>query len=162
MPWRYHKCDASRLPFADCTFDLALAIESFEHIENNVAVMLEISRTLKPGGWLVITTPTHWTWPFEFGRHGPHYYDLCALKNLISSAGLEVHERLALGGVLFWLVNLFKSWLSPFGLRLLGRRWWGVIDTALLPFYVLSRLTDLLVPFPPTNWLVVARKPEAK
>lgn len=160
MPWRYHKCDASRLPFADACFDLAVAIESFEHIDNNVAAMREVSRTLKPGGWLVVTTPTHWTRPFEMGRHGPHYYDRRTLENLIAGAGLKVQEWYACGGALFWLINLAKSWLSPLGLRLLGGHWWTTIDTVLLPLYSLSRLTDGILPFPPTNWLVVARKSE--
>ena len=98
MPWRYHRCDASRLPFADAGFDLAVAIESFEHIENNAQAMLEVARTLKPGAWLVITTPTHWTWLFEFGRHGPHYYDRTALSKLLEDSGFEVRSCTACGG----------------------------------------------------------------
>jgi SAM-dependent methyltransferase len=158
MPWRYHRCDASQLPFSDAEFDFALAVESFEHIENNTADMQEVARTLKPGGWLVVTTPTHWTWPFELGRHGPHYYSLPELESLIQEAGLDVRLQRACGGALFWLSNFIKSWLSPLGQRLLGRRWWPVIDTALLPAYGLSKLTDRFLPFPPTNWLVVAQK----
>ena len=98
MPWRYHRCDASRLPFVDAEFDLAVAIESFEHIENNAKAMQEVARSLKPGGWLVITTPTHWTWQFEFGRHGPHYYDKAALQKLLEDSAFEVHACTACGG----------------------------------------------------------------
>lgn len=50
MPWRFHRCDARKLPFADAMFDVAIAIESFEHIEDNAAAMREVARTLKPGG----------------------------------------------------------------------------------------------------------------
>lgn len=98
MPWRYHRCDASRLPFADAEFDLAVAIESFEHIENNTQAMQQVARTLKPGAWLVITTPTHWTWLFEFGRHGPHYYDRAALTKLLEDSGFEIRSCKACGG----------------------------------------------------------------
>lgn len=159
MPWRYHQCDASRLPFDDGTFELAVAIESFEHIEANVAAMSEVARSLKPGGWLIISTPTHWTWLFEFGRHGPHYYDHGDLNKLITHAGLEVQHHCACGGALFWLANLVKSWLSPLGVRLLRKRWWPTIDTLLSPLYRSSRLTDRILRFPATNWLIVARKP---
>lgn len=159
MPWRYHRCDASRLPFPDATFDLAVAIESFEHIEKNDEAMRELVRALKPEGWLIVTTPTHWTWLFEFGRHGPHYYRQRELECLIMAAGLTVSRRSACGGVLFWLANLVKSWLSPVGVRLLGKRWWKAIDSTLLHVYRLSLLFDRILPFPPTNWLMIARKP---
>jgi hypothetical protein len=36
--------------------------------------------------------------------------------------------------------------------------WWKIIDTALLPIYFVSRFTDLVLVFPPTNWLMVAKK----
>lgn len=158
MPWRYHRCDASHLPFGDAEFDLAVAIESFEHIENNTQAMQEVARTLKPGAWLVITTPTHWTWPFEFGRHGPHYYDLAALTKLLEDSGFEVRSYKALGGGGNWLANLLKSWLSPIGYRLLKKRWWALIDWVLLPVYFISQFTDRLLMFLPTNWLMIARK----
>lgn len=124
MPWRYHQCDASRLPFADAEFDLAVAIESFEHIKNNVQAMQEVARTLKPGAWLVISTPTHWTLPFEFGRHGPHYSNKAALIKLLEDNGFEVVSWKACGGGVFWLANILKSWISPIGYRLLSKGWW--------------------------------------
>ena len=158
MPWRYHRCDASRLLFDDADFDLAVAIESFEHIENNTQAMQEVARTLKPGAWLVITTPTHWTWPFEFGRHGPHYYDRAALTKLLEDSGFEIHSYKACGGLVNWLANLLKSWLSPIGYRLLNKKWWTLIDTALLPVYFISQFTDRILIFLPTNWLMVAKK----
>lgn len=158
MPWRYHRCDACHLPFAEAEFDLAVAIESFEHIENNTKAMHEVSRTLKPGAWLIITTPTHWTWPFEFGRHGPHYYDKAALTKLLKYSGFEIVSFKACGGTGFWLANLLKSWASPLGYILFRKRWWVIIDTALLPIYYASQFTDRFFAFPPTNWLMVAKK----
>jgi SAM-dependent methyltransferase len=161
LPWRYWQCDASQLPFQNETFDVALAVESFERIDSNAAAMHEIYRTLKPGGWFLITTPTHWTWLFELGRHGPHYYDLATLESLVLASGLKIEDRRSLGGALYWLLTLVKSWLSRIGLRLLGQNWWCVVDRLLLPIYVFSLLTDRILPFPPTNWLLIARKAEA-
>ncbi|AMW34249.1 class I SAM-dependent methyltransferase [Haematospirillum jordaniae] len=146
------------MPFSDAEFDLAVAIESFEHIENNTQAIQEVSRTLKSDACLVITTPTHWTWPFEFGRHGPHYYDKAALIKLLQGSGFQVVLCKACGGGVFWLANLLKSWLSPFGYRILGKKWWTMIDTVLLPIYFISRFTDRFLVFLPTNWLILAKK----
>lgn len=162
MPWRFHRCDACALPFADATFDLAIAIESFEHIEDNVTAMREVVRVLKPGGLAIITTPTHWTWPYEFGRHGPHYYTLELLRQLVAAAGLRVRTEIACGGFLFYCANLTKSWLSPFGIRLFGKNWWSVVDHLLMPLYATAYIVDRVLAFPPNNWIVVGEKPPLK
>ena len=62
--------------------------------------------------------------------------------------------------MLYWIVNLAKAWSSPLGLRLFGKRWWTVVDVALTPLYQLAWRLDRLLPFPPTNWLVVGEKPK--
>lgn len=162
MPWRFHRCDARKLPFADAMFDVAIAIESFEHIEDNAAAMREVARTLKPGGVIVVTTPTKWTWLFEFGRHGPHYYSRESLIKLADAAGLQVHYVVGCGGLLFYCANLIKSWLSPIGVRLMGRHWWTFIDGLLTPVYAASSLFDQLILFPPTNWVLTGEKQKAK
>lgn len=44
-------------PFADQTFDVAMAIEIVEHLENPRRFLRELSRTLRPGGVAVVSTP---------------------------------------------------------------------------------------------------------
>ena len=61
------KASAESLPFSDRTFDVALAIELLEHIENQDSVLKEASRILKDGGYLVIYVPNK-LYPFE--THG--------------------------------------------------------------------------------------------
>jgi 2-polyprenyl-3-methyl-5-hydroxy-6-metoxy-1,4-benzoquinol methylase len=48
---------ASNLPFKDETFDVVLSTEVIEHVDNQKRAIKEISRVLKKGGILVITTP---------------------------------------------------------------------------------------------------------
>jgi len=158
LPWHYHRQDAANLPFPASIFDLAIAIESFEHIEANEDAMSELARVLKPGGMAVITVPTHWTWLFEFGRHGPHYYSRTSLFSLIKNSGLQVVEMSGRGGAVLFIVNMGKSWLSPIGSRIFCQYWWPLIDGLLMPLYMLAAGVDIVFRFPPNNWVVIARK----
>lgn len=49
--------DSEPIPFDNCSFDLITAIEIIEHIENPGFFLGEISRVLKPGGKIFLTTP---------------------------------------------------------------------------------------------------------
>jgi SAM-dependent methyltransferase len=53
-------CDVEHetLPFADASFDGVLCCEILEHLTADPTAMLrQIHRVLKPGGWMVLTTP---------------------------------------------------------------------------------------------------------
>src|SRR5690606_4781949 len=45
------------LPYADATFDRVVAIDVHEHVSEPEIVTREITRILKPGAQLIITTP---------------------------------------------------------------------------------------------------------
>lgn len=49
--------DAQHLPFQDNTFDVIVASEVLEHIEEVAKFLQELFRALKPGGRLILTTP---------------------------------------------------------------------------------------------------------
>ena len=51
-----------RLPFSDDYFDLIVSWAVFEHIENPAFVSEELTRVLKPGGWLCAWTPSKWSY----------------------------------------------------------------------------------------------------
>lgn len=46
-----------RLPFEASSFDGVVSIETIEHLENPWFFLREVSRVLRPGGFLVLTTP---------------------------------------------------------------------------------------------------------
>lgn len=50
------KSSATELAFGDERFDLVLAVDIIEHIEDDGAMLAEINRVLKPGGYVVICT----------------------------------------------------------------------------------------------------------
>lgn len=45
------------LPFADGAFDVVLSMEGIEHFEHQAGFVRECARVLRPGGWLLLTTP---------------------------------------------------------------------------------------------------------
>tara|TARA_Y100000310_G_C20617994_1_gene781696 strand:- start:866 stop:1567 length:702 start_codon:yes stop_codon:yes gene_type:complete len=47
-----------KIPYPDNTFDVVLFCEVIEHVEDDAKVLREICRVLKPGGRVVITTPS--------------------------------------------------------------------------------------------------------
>lgn len=49
--------DGKRLPFADSSFDLAVAFQVIEHTDDDAAFLAELRRVLKPGGVCLLTTP---------------------------------------------------------------------------------------------------------
>ena len=46
-----------RLPYGDAAFDVLVAIEGIEHLENQFGFIRECHRILRPGGQLILTTP---------------------------------------------------------------------------------------------------------
>jgi 2-polyprenyl-3-methyl-5-hydroxy-6-metoxy-1,4-benzoquinol methylase len=49
--------DAVPLPLAAASADVVTAVETIEHLENPRAFCRELHRIVRPGGWIVITTP---------------------------------------------------------------------------------------------------------
>ncbi len=70
------QADARALPFADNTFDLVTALDVIEHNEDDVAILREAHRVLKPGGLVLISVPAfQWLWSFndELNAHVRRY-----------------------------------------------------------------------------------------
>ena len=48
------------LPFEDETFDMIVAMSVLEHIDEDQLVANELTRVLRPGGWICAFTPNKW------------------------------------------------------------------------------------------------------
>ncbi len=69
--------DASNLPFGDNSIDMIVSESLLEHVPYPEAVIAEIRRVLKPGGWLYISLP------FVYPFHGsPNDYTRFTLEGL--------------------------------------------------------------------------------
>jgi SAM-dependent methyltransferase len=109
--------DATRLPFADASFDRVITSEVLEHIPADTAAIAELVRVLKPGGTFAATVPT-WlpekiNWMLSDEYHAPksvgghvRIYTANELKAKLRSAGLAItgsHHAHALHTPYWWL-----------------------------------------------------------
>jgi SAM-dependent methyltransferase len=56
--------DARELPFADGAFDVVVAADVLEHLDDDAAALREFARVLRPGGHVIVTVPA---FPFLWG-----------------------------------------------------------------------------------------------
>jgi 2-polyprenyl-3-methyl-5-hydroxy-6-metoxy-1,4-benzoquinol methylase len=57
VEFRRADLDAERLPLADDCADLVASVETIEHLENPRAFMRELTRVVRPGATVLVTTP---------------------------------------------------------------------------------------------------------
>jgi len=57
VQWRC--ADIQNIPFDTSSFDVVISCETIEHVPNPAKAVQELSRVLKPGGKLILTTPNY-------------------------------------------------------------------------------------------------------
>jgi SAM-dependent methyltransferase len=104
----YLQADGMQLPFARASFDFALSSEVIEHMLQPEAMLTEIQRVLKPGGYVLLTTP-NWNSFFGLARwlgekilRRPvtsddqpvdHWSTSDSLRRILNEAGFKVVAR---------------------------------------------------------------------
>jgi SAM-dependent methyltransferase len=107
------------LPLRDASLDGATLVEVIEHIVNAEALVAELARVIRPGGWLLVTTPNvaHLTYrwraltghpPKQEGRHY-RFFTRETLAETFEAAGFRVADRASFGKQ-----ALLTSLLRPF------------------------------------------------
>lgn len=117
-------------------YDYVLSLENIEHILDDRKLIRDLAACLKPGGWLILSTPNHNylavtpedDGPFEREEAGWHVrrgYTPAMLRELAQVAGLEVEAIGSCSGFfsqhLTWLMRRLRmpGWLLALPLRIL-------------------------------------------
>lgn len=88
---RLMQMDARQMPFSG-SFDVIGAYDVLEHIEDDVRVLTEMARALRPGGIVVLAVPQHrWLWSAQ-DRDAQHVrrYARGELESRLARAGFDI------------------------------------------------------------------------
>jgi SAM-dependent methyltransferase len=94
---------ATRLPFADATFDVVSAFDVVEHCADDALALAELTRVLVPGGRLLVSVPAYqWAWSDHDVQAGHHRrYTRPQLVRLVEGSGMQVLRATYAFGAVF-------------------------------------------------------------
>ncbi|MBI4510288.1 MAG: class I SAM-dependent methyltransferase [Deltaproteobacteria bacterium] len=86
--------DACSLPFASESFDLVVALDVLEHLEDDHAAARELFRVMRPGGALIVFVPAlRILWGLQDDvSHHVRRYDKDELRLVVLGAGLDIQR----------------------------------------------------------------------
>lgn len=141
--------NAEKLDFKDAEFDCIVSTDAFEHIPDDNAAMREAYRVLKPGGFIIIYTPseegvlskTEWVELYHQSEKSylldQRYYTIQSLSDLAKGAGFSI-EYVGYHNIFFQEVfTQLLKWVSS----LLGKKYehqadiYRFVDSKLFPLY---------------------------
>jgi SAM-dependent methyltransferase len=99
-----HHCRIEEFVRQNDPVDVVLALDVIEHIQDDLAAVIQIRKALRPGGLALITVPAFpslWS-PYDEVNHHYRRYTRKGLKSLISEAGLSCQ-----------LISFFNTILFP-------------------------------------------------
>jgi len=103
--------DLLRCPLPENSFDIVIALNVLEHIEDDEAALRQMARLLRPGGALVLEVPRGAKYFDYFDAYLRHFrrYERSDLHRKMISAGFERIETKTLGWSLFPVFALIKK-----------------------------------------------------
>lgn len=111
--------DILALPFPDATFDLVVAMDVVEHLDDDVAVLKELRRIVKPGGLLYITVPAFmflWSIQDDVSLH-KRRYRASQLRQAVEAAGLRCARITYFNFFLFPLILALRYLIKLFRVK---------------------------------------------
>ena len=113
--------DAEQLPTLNQTFNFICAVTTFEHFENQTAVIDGAYEATDMNGNIMIIIPSHYSY-LLYGTHGYRRYSKKSLESLLSSAGYKISSSGKIGGLFSFIFHFLWRNLSFFtkrGLKLI-------------------------------------------
>jgi len=111
--------DATRLPFAEGQFDIVLATDTIEHIDDDGRALQEIHRVLVPGGHAMIVVPAFqslWGLQDVVAQH-KRRYRTADLSEKIQSTGLAVQKIYYFNYLLFVPIWFARQVIKMLGIK---------------------------------------------
>jgi len=112
--------DANHLPFAESQFDLILATDTIEHIDDDQKSLGEIHRLLSPGGWAIVVVPAFpslWGLQDIVAQH-KRRYRMENLRKKIRSCGLTIRKAYYFNYLLFVPIWFARRLMKIFQIKL--------------------------------------------
>jgi SAM-dependent methyltransferase len=156
---RVEKGDICNLPFGDGEFQLVLATDIIEHVDDDVGAVAEIHRVLAPGGTAIISVPAFrslWGLQDEVARHKRRYLKKDLLE-LIRCGGLTCRESFYFNYLLFIPIWVARQFIRAFRIKLASENQVNtpVLNRLLIWIFTLDVVTARIV-HPPFGVSIVA------
>lgn len=92
---RVQRAPLEDLPFDAGRFDLIIATDVIEHLDDDLRALRELHRVSAPGGRLLITVPAYaWLWsPHDESMHHRRRYSMRQLRERVTAAGWSPEEE---------------------------------------------------------------------
>src|SRR6266542_4917395 len=112
-----------RLPFADASFDLAIAWDVVEHVQDPERLLAELARVLRPGGRVLLTVIN------RFAYRDPHYHlpllnwlprplaEVIIERRGRSKSGADFSDRQRLSEMHYYTMGSFRQLAARYGFR---------------------------------------------
>jgi SAM-dependent methyltransferase len=113
----FAQADASSLPFASNSFDVVVAADVIEHVDDDGAALREFARVLKPGGHFVLMVPAFpslWG-PQDIVAHHRRRYRRKGLLGAVAGAGLQFSRCFYFNYLLFLPIWAMRKLLLASG-----------------------------------------------
>ncbi|SRR5229473_1643914 len=117
---KVEKGDICSLPFADGEFQLVMATDIIEHVDDDLRAVTEIYRVLAPGGTAIISVPAFqslWGLQDDVAHHKKRYLKR-ELLDLIGRSGLACRESFYINYLLFIPIWAARQVVRMFNINL--------------------------------------------
>jgi SAM-dependent methyltransferase len=104
----------SVLPFETGFFDVICLFDVLEHVEDDLALLVELRRILKNGGLLLLSVPFMYRFheiPHDYRRYTP-----TGLQYVLTRCGFDVLEIKPMGSAIFVVDTLLRETTSKFSM----------------------------------------------